>query len=119
VTRIDREAVEPDVWKIAAIFLKFLRTVVTLPAQTLKWTQPELVHVASLPRVAIVSSGAEAMPIFIDIVARAQSLTRTQAHGRGQAFRQFTNRVQCGLHRDDIAVRPKARDYSCNRCREL
>ena len=64
-------------------------------------------------------SGAEAMPIFIDIVARAQSSTRTQAHGRGQAFRQFTNRVQCDLHRDDIAVRPKARDYSCNRGREL
>jgi hypothetical protein len=53
VARIDREAVEPDVPKIAAIFLNFLRTVVTLSAQALKWTQPELVHVAIVWRDVI------------------------------------------------------------------
>jgi hypothetical protein len=53
VARLDRKSVEIDVWKIAAIFLKFLRTVVTSFAQALKWTQPELVHVGSVWRDVI------------------------------------------------------------------
>ena len=32
------EAIEPDVWKVTAVFLKFLRTVVALFAQALKRT---------------------------------------------------------------------------------
>jgi hypothetical protein len=53
VSRVDRETIEPDVRKVAAIFLKFLRTVVTLFAQALKWAQPELVHVAIVWRDVI------------------------------------------------------------------
>jgi hypothetical protein len=53
VTRIDRPAIEPYIWKIAAIFLMFLRTVMTLLAQALKWTQPERVHVSSMWRDVI------------------------------------------------------------------
>jgi hypothetical protein len=48
MARIGGETIEPDVGKIAAIFFKFLRTVVALFAQALKWTQPELVQVASV-----------------------------------------------------------------------
>ena len=57
MARVGWVAVEPDVWKIAAIFLKFLRTVVTLFAQALKRTQPELVHVTSVWRDVVADAG--------------------------------------------------------------
>src|SRR6516225_8007047 len=43
----------------------------------------------------------------------------TQADRRGQAFRQFASRVECSLHRDDIAVRSEASDNGSDGGREF